>query len=135
MALAAQKYTIVTLRKPKTDNINVLLQWLGTSLGLFSLRDKDKSQFRIFIELLKSAKSQTPRTSDELAEFLELTRGTVIHHMNKLMAAGLVIHDKNTYLLRVENLKTLIDEVEQDIKRTCERLRLVASEIDGKLHL
>ncbi len=135
MIVSAQKYTLVTLRKPNTDNVNVLLQWFGTSLGLFSLRDKDKSQFRIFIELLKSAKTQTPHTSDELASTLELTRGTVIHHINKLMAAGLVIHEKNTYLLRVENLQSLIAEIEEDLRRTCESLRNVANEIDEKLRL
>lgn len=133
--LANQKYTIVTLRRPKTDNVTLMLQWFGTSLGLFSLRDKDKSQFRLFIELLKSAKAQNPKSSDELAKTLELTRGTVIHHLNKLMAAGLVIHEKNTYVLRVDSLESLIAEIEEDIKRTCESLRNVANELDGKLRL
>ena len=48
------KITIIRIRKPAQSNINKELQWLGSSLGLFGLRDKDKSCFRIFIELIKS---------------------------------------------------------------------------------
>ncbi|MBI2652614.1 hypothetical protein HYX00_04065, partial [Candidatus Woesearchaeota archaeon] len=48
---------------------------------------------------------------------------------------GLVIHEGNKYILRVENLRTLIDEVEKDIKRACEDLKEIAKEIDERLGL
>ncbi len=130
-----QKITIINIRKPPTKNINRELQWLGTSLGLFNLRDKDKSCFRIFIELLKSAKDRKSLSSDELAYRLGLSRGTIVHHLNKLMESGLVTYYKNNYMLRVDNLEALIDEVERDVKRTCESLRDVAKEIDDTLGL
>src|SRR3990167_11073730 len=79
------KITIISLRRPLEKTINQELQWFGNSLGLFNLRDKDKSCFRVFIELLKAAKANMPLTSDELAYRLNLSRGTVIHHINKLM--------------------------------------------------
>ena len=72
---------------------------------------------------------------DELAAKLSLSRGTIIHHINKLIESGLVIHEGNRYILRVDNLKSLIDEVEKDIKRACEDLRDVAREIDEILRL
>lgn len=130
-----QKITIINIRKPTAKNINYELQWLGTSLGLFNLRDKDKSCFRIFIELLKSAKEKRALSSDELAYRLNLSRGTVVHHMNKLMDAGIVVHYQGGYMLRVDNLSSLIDEVEKDLKKTCESLKSVAKEIDGALNL
>ncbi len=130
-----QKITIINIRKPAAKNINYELQWLGTSLGLFNLRDKDKSCFRIFIELLKSAKEKRALSSDELAYRLNLSRGTVVHHMNKLMDSGIVVHYQGGYMLRVDNLSSLIDEVEKDLKKTCESLRSVAKEIDGMLDL
>ena len=130
-----QKITIINIRKPAAKNINYELQWLGTSLGLFNLRDKDKSCFRIFIELLKSAKEKRALSSDELAYRLSLSRGTVVHHMNKLMDAGIVVHYQSGYMLRVDNLSSLIDEVEKDLKKTCESLKSVAKEIDGALNL
>ena len=130
-----QRITIVNIRKPSEHNVNQELQWFGSSLGLFNLRDRDKSCFRVFIELLKSAKAKRYLTSDELALKLSLSRGTIIHHINKLMESGLVIHEGNKYTLRVENLKSLIEEVEKDIKRACEDLKEIAKEIDNRLGL
>ena len=135
MVFIRQRITIVNIRKPAEHNVNQELQWFGSSLGLFNLRDKDKSTFRLFIELLKSSKADHPLTSDDLASRLALSRGTIIHRINKLMESGLVIHEGNTYILRVDNLKSLIDEVEKDIKRACEDLKEVAKEIDGRLGL
>ncbi|MBS3097730.1 winged helix-turn-helix transcriptional regulator [Candidatus Woesearchaeota archaeon] len=130
-----QRITLVRTRKPAEKNINQELQWFGNSLGLFNLRDKDKSCFRVFIELLKAAKANMPLTSDELAYRLNLSRGTVIHHINKLMDAGIVIYDGKRYMLRVDNLKDLVDEVEKDIERTCLDLKEIAQEIDKRLGL
>ena len=135
MILIRQRITILNIRKPREHNVNQELQWFGSSLGLFNLRDRDKSCFRLFIELLKSAKANHTLTSDELASRLSLTRGTIIHHINKLMESGLVIHEGNRYTLRVENLTALIEEVEKDIKRACNDLKEVAREIDERLGL
>ncbi|MEK6984440.1 MAG: HTH domain-containing protein [Nanoarchaeota archaeon] len=135
MVYIRQRITIVNIRKPTERNVNQELQWFGSSLGLFNLRDKDKSCFRVFIELLKSAKAGTLLTSDELAAKLDLSRGTIVHHINKLMEFGLVIHEGNKYILRVDNLRTLIEEVEKDFKRACEDLKEVAKEIDEVLGL
>ena len=130
-----QKITIVRSRKPAENTINEELQWFGDSLGLFNLRDRDKSCFRVFIELLKSAKRKQPLSSDELAYRLNLSRGTVIHHITKLMEAGLVTAYKNRYMLRVDNLKELINELKEDITRTCDDLKTIAEEIDKRLGL
>lgn len=135
MVYIRQRITIVNIRRPAEHNVNQELQWFGSSLGLFNLRDKDKSTFRVFIELLKSAKTDAPLTSDELAAKLDLTRGTIIHHINKLMESGLVIHEGSKYTLRVDNLKALIEEVEKDIKRACDDLKEVAKDIDSRLGL
>ena len=135
MVVIRQKITIIHIKKPREQNVNQELQWLCSSLGLFNLRDKDKSMFRIFIELLKSAKMRHTLTSDELAAKLNLSRGTIVHHVNKLMESGLVVHEGNMYTLRVENLQSLIEEVEKDIKRACDDLKEVAKQIDGMLGL
>ena len=135
MVYIRQRITIVNIRRPAEHNVNQELQWFGSSLGLFNLRDKDKSTFRVFIELLKSAKRHETLSSDDLALKLVLTRGTIIHHINKLMESGIVIHEGNSYTLRVENLKSLIEEVEKDIKRACDDLKEVAKEIDERLGL
>jgi predicted transcriptional regulator len=128
-----QRITIIKIRKPMQPSLNAQLQWLGTSLGLFNLRDREKSCFRIFIELLKSTKRNRSVTSDELAEKLGLSRGTVMHHIHKLMDTGLVIYENRGYMLRVNSLPALIDELEEDLVRTCKTLRKVAMDIDERL--
>ena len=81
-------------------------------------------------------KDLIPKIPAEYIAFrLNLSRGTVIHHINKLIDAGIVTYYKNRYMLRVDNLEVLIDEVEKDIKRTCEGLKSVAKEIDRTLGL
>lgn len=130
-----QRITIIRAPVPRKKNINEELRWLGHSLGLFNLRDKDQSLFRVFIELLKSAKQKQPVTSDELAERLNLSRGTVIHHINKLIESGLALNHKNRYTLRVDTLEVLIDEVRKDLDRVCHDLKDVAKNIDSFLGL
>lgn len=131
----SQRITIITIRKPAQKNINQELQWLGSSLGLFNLRDRDKSCFRIFIELVKTAKNNQALSSDELAYRLGLSRGTVVHHLHKLLDSGIVVPTERGYILRVNNLQDLIDEVEKDTIRTITDLKKMAKEIDESLGL
>ncbi|MBR9691643.1 HTH domain-containing protein [Candidatus Woesearchaeota archaeon] len=133
--LFEKRVTIIKISKPEQKDINRSLQWFGNSLGLFNLRDKDKSCFRIFIELLKASKAKEPLSSDEIALKLELSRGTVVHHVNKLMSSGMVVREKNKYMLRVENLSELVEEIHKDVSKACKDLRDVAQEIDGCLGL
>ncbi|MBI5073384.1 winged helix-turn-helix transcriptional regulator, partial [Candidatus Woesearchaeota archaeon] len=83
--------------------------------------------------LLKATKHNKSITSDELADHLALSRGTVIHHVNKLMETGLVVHEGKGYMLRVNNLSALSEELEEDIQRTCTFLKRIAQEIDDKM--
>lgn len=127
------KITVRHVRKPVKKDLNNDLQWIGDSLGLFGIRDKDKSCFRLFIELLKSTRQGKPLSSDELAYKLNLSRGTVVHHLNKLMTAGLVVSDRNKYLLRDNNMENLIEDLRADVERTFDELRKMAEDIDDSL--
>jgi predicted transcriptional regulator len=135
MAFVIQRITVVRTKKPEFDTINEKLQWFAGSLGLFNLRDKDRSCFRIFIELVKMARSNEVISSDELALRLGLTRGTVVHHLNKLLEAGIIVSNRNRYELRVNSLEALVDMIEEDFVKSCASLREVAKEIDGQLRL
>lgn len=130
-----KRVTIIKINKPQQKELNVSLQWFGNSLGLFNERDKDSSCFRVFIELIKASKMREPMSSDLIAEKLELSRGTVIHHVNKLMGSGLVVRERQGYMMRVDNLSSLIEEVHRDVSKTCRELKQVAEEIDDILEL
>lgn len=135
MRVVRHKITLINLRRPAQAELNEELQWFGNSLGLFNLRDKDRSCFRIFIELLKAARARHPLSSDEIAFKLGLTRGTVVHHINKLIESGIVEKASGGYVLIVGNLSDLVDEIEKDLLRTTSNLRKMANEIDQELGL
>jgi len=130
-----KRITLIRVPKPTTNDVNIELQWLGNSLGLFNMRDKDKSCFRVFITLIKAAKQEKPVSSDQIAEHLDLSRGTVIHHIDRLMSSGLVLREKDGYALRINRMENLIEEIQKDMERTCSDLRKVAKELDGWLEL
>jgi predicted transcriptional regulator len=129
------KVTIVRIRKPHQKNVNDDLQWLCSSLGLFSMRDKNSSCFRVFVELLKTTRKGIPMSSDELAVKTGLSRGTVVHHLHSLISAGLVIPDEGKYILRDTNLESVVREVRQDLDRVFEDLKKIAEELDKELQL
>jgi len=129
-----QRITIVKL-KPAEENLNKELQFLSESLGLFSQRDKERSCFRIFIEVIKAAKLKKGLSSDELAFRLQLSRGTVVHHLTRLIGAGIVSVKNNKYSLREKNLELTLKKMKNDFMSAFEEVEGVASEIDKKLGL
>jgi len=129
-----QRITIVKL-KPVEENLNKELQFLSESLGLFSERDKERSCFRIFIELLKGTKGKNGLSSDELAFKLHLSRGTVVYHLTRLIASGLVVVSDNKYSLRGKNLEQTLKKMKQDFVSAYEEIENAGKEIDKKLGL
>lgn len=128
-----RRVTVLKVRRPGEGNVNNDLQWLGNSLGLFNLRDKDSSCFRIFITLVKKSNTNAPISSDDIAEKLSLTRGTVVHHLIKLMDAGIVVREKEGYLLREQKLTEVINDLHKDVESLFDELRKVAEEVDQQL--
>ncbi len=129
----AKRIVIVKIRKEHHNNVNEDLRWMGNSLGLFGLRDKDSSCFRMFIVLLKNRNETI--SSDEIAERLGLTRGTVVHHLNKLMNAGVVVREKGGYILRENSMQGVIRDMRKDMESMFGELKRAAKEIDDKLGL
>ncbi|NQU98873.1 winged helix-turn-helix transcriptional regulator [Candidatus Woesearchaeota archaeon] len=129
------KITIINSRKPAVHDINEQLQWFGGSLGLFGTRDKDKSCFRVFIVLLKNLKEEGPISSDEIADRTGLTRGTVVHHLNKLMRSGIVTSEKGGYQLKVDKLEHLVDIIKDNVDRAFDNLKEIGKDLDKKLGL
>ena len=130
-----RRITIVRIRRRRNPELNESLQWFSQSLGLFNLRDREKSCFRIFIELLKAAKTNTSLTSDEIAERANLTRATVVHHLSNLIERGMVTAHKRRYYLRVPSLGELVEELRKDSERMFTELEEQARQIDHELGL
>ena len=82
---------ILKIGEKSSKDINENLQWLSNSLGLFNQRDKERSCFRVFLELIKAKKESKLISSDEIAFNSHLSRGTVIHHINKLIEHDFIV--------------------------------------------
>ncbi len=132
-AVEFRKITILRINKPAKDSINAEMQWLSNSLGLVSLRDKSRSRYRVFIELLKAAKKNIALSSDEISFHTSLSRGTVIHHLNYLMASGLVVHNAGKYSLRVRDLKELVRSIRDDLNASLAEIEDIAAGIDRQI--
>ena len=134
------RFTRITIIKSRNEadphDINALLQWLGGSLGLFNPRDKDKSCYRIFLTLIKDLKSKGEGlSSDELASMTGLSRGTVVHHLNRLMESGIVSMHRGRYVLRVETLEELVEDIRSQVNKTFDGVNEVAKYLDRRFEL
>ncbi len=130
---------VTIVQKPvslsQTQNINDLLLLLGQSLGLFGLRDKDKSCYRIFIILVKALRVRVELTSDDIAAQTGLSRGTVVHHLNRLMDAGIVVNSRNKYFINHDTLQSMVEEFREAMNKMIDQMAGVAKTIDDALNL
>lgn len=130
-----RKITIINVRHALNESLNDKLRWFGNALGLFGERDRDKSCFRIFITLIKAKKFHKGLSSDEIAEQLQLTRGTVVHHLNNMIERGIIVTNNRKYELRADNLEDLIQLLKDDAINTFNNLNSSAEELDRVLGL
>ena len=130
-----RRVTIIKESNKPGEDINKELQWLSKSLGMFNERDKESSQFRIFIELVKARKKNEQLSSEELAEKSNLTRGTVVHHLDKLRDSGLIENRRNRYFLSEDNLTSLMDDLEDSVSEMFKEMKKIARKIDEEIGL
>lgn len=131
--MPVDKITLINVDPPQNADINAELQWLGAALGLFGQRDKDSSCFRIFITFVNSAAKENSLSSDEIAHRCKLSRGTVVHHINRLRDAGLVISAPQGYRLSEQSIHDSLNKMEQELQQMMRLMQAVAKDIDNKL--
>jgi biotin operon repressor len=131
------KITIYRSPEPlrETHDVNKDLQYLCAALGLVGNRDKNHSQFRIFVALVKARQGDRLLSSDNLALETDLTRATVIHHLQKLEAAGIVAEEHERYRLTVQNMEALVRHLRAEMEASLKELEAVSRRIDARLGL
>ena len=127
------RITIVNTRPPTRADLNTELQWLGATLGLFNERDKDSSCFRVFVTLVRASQHNQQISSDEIASQTSLSRGTVVHHLNKLRDAGLINLRNQRYELTGASLQQALHQVHNEMQEMLRLIDAVARDIDSKL--
>jgi predicted transcriptional regulator len=130
----AQSITIKKVRSPAPGRIEDDIDYICRSLGYFSLRDKQETAGKIFRLLVKECCGDSEGLrSDDIAEQLNLSRGSIVHHLNSFISTGLVMKENNLYRLRSASLQKCIDEIKSDIDRIFKQMTKIANEIDEKL--
>lgn len=127
------EYKIFAVRKLPTIDVEKDLEWICRSFAFLEPRDKEKTAYRIFRAIVEAARTNEGLSSDELAEQLSLSRGTMVHHLNKMIKSGLVIRHESIYKLRGRSLKNTIEEIQRDLHRVFYDLQNVAETIDDAL--
>ncbi len=126
---ASFRIVIRRVEPPYEKSVERDLEWIGQSLGLSSL-DRDKTTMDVFKLVVRATEEGKGISSSEIAQKINLSRGAVIHHLNNLQAAGLVVRQGRAYLSRSRSMVRTIQEVEEDIKRIFDRMEETAKEID-----
>jgi Mn-dependent DtxR family transcriptional regulator len=68
--------------------------------GRFESRDKNRTAYLIFRAIVEAAQKDKGVYTDQMAQELNLSRGTMVHHLNKMIKSGLVIYHEGQYKLR-----------------------------------
>jgi predicted transcriptional regulator len=130
-----EEYVFLSVRKPPTAEYQADLEWFCRTFGFLESRDKKKTAYFIFKALVEATVHNNGLTSDELAEKLSLTRGTMVHHLNKMMKSGLVIFHEGKYKIRERSLKNTVEEIKRDVGRVFENVLNVSETLDQTLGL
>ena len=135
MTTVLRQFTLRRLREPVEKKLDEDIEWICNSLGFLTPRDQDKTAYRILTALIESAKVGKGMSSEDLAELVEPTIGSVHYHLKKLMKAGLVVKHESAYELRMNSVLKTVEEIERDILRTLVDIKHIAQDIDDQLGL
>ena len=124
---------IIRQKKPAEKNIDDEIDWLCSSLGFCGQIDRDRTAAGKFRALLESAYRGEALRSDDISERVGKSRGAVVNHLNKLMAAGLVARRGTRYELREQSLHNTLLEMRRDMERMLEDMEEIAREIDREM--
>ncbi|MBI4044678.1 MAG: helix-turn-helix transcriptional regulator [Candidatus Diapherotrites archaeon] len=130
---ASFKIVIKRIEKPFSRDPFAELDWICQSFGFFEPIDRGKTASSIFKVIVKGSEAKKPLTSTSLAKRLEMSRGSIINHLNNLQRSGLVVRQGRFYLPRSSSMLGTIEEIEEDIERIFTKMKKTALDLDREL--
>lgn len=126
------RITINGREKPFNRKKAEELEWLCSSFG-FCQDTQQKTASDVFKKLAEHAAKGEPLSSTELSGEVGMSRGAVIHQLNRLAAAGLIRKEGRRYMLRESGIHRTIKELQRDVDRIFEDLEEIALELDEQM--
>jgi predicted transcriptional regulator len=119
---------------PPAGNIDDDIDYICKSFGYFTLRDKQESAGKIFRLLVKNyTDDATGLTSDEIGEQVNLSRGSIVYHLNNLISTGLVVRNYNKYRLRYGSIQRCLESIKYEIDQMFTQMMKIALDLDKSL--
>ncbi|MEM2890774.1 MAG: ArsR family transcriptional regulator [Candidatus Hadarchaeum sp.] len=125
---------IRALKQPARSTLDGDLKWLCESLGVLGVRDKSETALKIFRAILFESR-KGPVTIEDISNHVKLSRTAIVHHLNRMKKAGVLLKEGNRWELRSHSLQKMVDEIELDIQRALKSIREIAEDIDTTLNL
>ncbi len=129
------KYAFNVVRQYPEQDQREDIRWICHALSLVTPRDKSETVVTIIQTILISTTENQELPSDTIAKQAGVTRGTAIHHIKRLIRAGLVIQKGNHYELRELSLERTIERIKDDVCRFIEEILEIGKSIDKTFQL
>ncbi len=123
------KIVIQFTEMPDSDDPKSMIRWFCIAFGLCGAEGGGIEE-KILGRFTDAAWKGNGITSSELGEGIDLSRSTVIYHLNRFIDSGLVVKRGRRYYLRASEMHKAIEEIEYDIEREMKRMMDIAMEFD-----
>jgi hypothetical protein len=121
------RYIAIPAQEESSDNeIDYVYQCLG--LG----DERDDVGRHVFRALVRASTRGQGISSRDLMQLSEVSQAAVIYHLNMFQRSGLVIKDGRNYYLRGRTLAATLEEMENDMQRRFEHLKMIAKKIEER---
>lgn len=135
MTQQSQQIVLISLEKPRDENLEDDIRWICDSFGLSSGRDTESMATRIVTDMLRMLAEEDRVTSESIADNLDVRLARVNHHLRNLIDSGMIYRRKRLLYLRGGSLKAAVQEMRKDSERIFDELEVMAEEIDRKMGL
>ncbi|MFQ5821960.1 MAG: winged helix-turn-helix domain-containing protein [Candidatus Heimdallarchaeota archaeon] len=129
------KYSFNVVRQFSEQDSVEDLRWICHALSLVNPRDRSETVVSVVQTILTSTREGKGLPSEKIAERVGITRGTVVHHIKRLIRAGLVVQKGHHYELREFSLERTIERIKEDVCRFIDDIMGIGKSIDKSYRL
>jgi predicted transcriptional regulator len=114
----------------KEDEGDAEIEYIYQCLGLGD--EKDDLGREVFKALVRAGRRGEGISSRDIMQLSEVSQAAVIYHLNMFQRSGIVIKDGRNYYLRGTTLEQTLEEIENDMRRRFDQLKMIAKKVDEK---